>query len=177
MEGRENRGLRRVGKKSDRVASNEVTTRTAGGRQSALGMARGATDSFDLVEASTHHDSRDHRDDETTSDETVLCGTASREEKECHAAPRAVGFSIGGIFHLCQPPLDAPAAPARLFSRIICRYELRHHRVAANSVQVRIRDRATVLTITKKRGYASGKMTRRRTKELLWSEGVKRADT
>jgi len=33
-----------------------------------------------------------------------------REEKEC----RVVGFSKGGIFHLYQPPLDAPAAPARL---------------------------------------------------------------
>lgn len=38
------------------------------------------------------------------------CIVWDREEKEC----RAVGFSRGGIFHLCQPPLDALAAPARL---------------------------------------------------------------
>lgn len=38
------------------------------------------------------------------------CIVWDREEKKC----RAVGFSRGGIFHLCQPPLDASPAPARL---------------------------------------------------------------
>ncbi|KYQ55656.1 hypothetical protein ALC60_05407 [Trachymyrmex zeteki] len=78
------------------------------------------------------------------------CIVWDREEKECCA----VGFSRGGIFHLCQPPLDALAAPAGL-SRAL---------YAAD--EACIRDRATVLTITKKKGNASGKMTHQ-PKELL----------
>lgn len=138
-------GLRRVGKKSE---LHQI--------KSQLGQR--VVDTAQRIPSTwSKHTSRD-------------CIVWDREEKKC----RAVGFSRGGIFHLCQPPLDAPAAPARLSHYM----PLRHHRlVAADSVETRTRDRATVLTITKKRGNASRKMTRHRPKELLWSEGVKRADT
>lgn len=172
-ERRERTELYRVGKNSERVAWNEVTTRAAGGRH-------GAADSFSARSKHTH-DARDC---------SVLCGLArGRGER------RVVRFSRGGIFHLHQPPLDAPAAPApETLSLFLAHYtSLRHpcpvpsrrRRLCRNAYtwsRYRARARAhahatLTITITKKRGNASGKMTRRRSKELLWSEGVKRADT
>lgn len=82
-----------MGKRSDRVAPNEVTTRAAGGR-------RGAADSFDLVGA-----------------RIMEAALYDREESEC-AAPW--DLSEGGIFHLSANSLwTRPAAPARL-SRALC---------------------------------------------------------
>lgn len=102
------------------------------------------------------------------------CIVWDREEKEYYA----VGFSRGGIFHLCQPPLDALAAPAGLSRALYA--AVRYHRPVVEPTLtrriLRIRDHATVLTITKKKGNASGKMTHQ-PKEPLQSEGVKRADT
>lgn len=110
-----------------------------------------------------------------THHETVLCGTA-----RARSAASRRGILQRRHLSSLPTPFGRPAAPARL-SRALYAAATPPPRVAADSVEAPIRDRATVLTltitITKKRGNASGKMTRRRPKELLWSEGVKRADT
>lgn len=74
-------------------------------------------------------------------------------EEECRAA--AVGFSRGGIFHLCQPPLNASAALTTLSRTLYAAATpppRRHRsRLCPSPRHICIRDRATVLTITKKR--------------------------
>ncbi|KAL0104434.1 hypothetical protein PUN28_017281 [Cardiocondyla obscurior] len=86
--------------------------------------------------------------------ETAAGGKGEGGKRRSASAP--VGFSRGGIFHLRQPPFEPRRPPPQ---DLLARY-MPCDISQPDSIVARIRDRATVFTITKKEGNASGKTTR-----------------